>query len=105
MTALSRTDKTAPWRVKVFYYPTWVEEMHDHINGVCDLPPRPTRDNVDWFHRGSCGWVYSMEFMRSSMARCACKMCGRDAYEKMPRRRRQRIEGKRYTRGGWLKEY
>lgn len=105
MTAsMSRTDKTQPWRVKVFFYPSWVEEYHDHRDGrECDLPDRATPENVGRQSRG-CGWTFSLGFMRSNMARCACYMCSYDAYMSVPRRKRERIEGKNYCRN-WWREY
>lgn len=103
---MSRTDKTAPYNAKALYYPSWVVEYHDHRTTECDLPDRPTYDNVGWLPNGQhCGWVYSQEFMCSSMARCSCDMCGYDAYDSIPLRKRQRIEGRRYCKGGWMDEY
>lgn len=135
MTArMSRTDKTAPYSVKALYYPSWVEEIHDHTNGVCELPERPTVENVGeydclWKYQGewltehpasdapykeraalpqanTCHWATSMEFWRSRLASgCGCPMCSYDAYYATPRRKRERAETKRYVRSGWMKEY
>jgi hypothetical protein len=103
---MSRTDKTAPWRIKAFYYPSWVEEYHDHSRTECDLPPRATLDNVSWMPaRDECGWVFAREFVCSDMARCSCYMCGYDAYRSVPLRRSQRYKARRYCRDGWRDEY
>lgn len=87
------------------FYPSFVKEQHNHENGVCDLPPRPTVDNVAWWHKDSCGWVYSSEFWNHGLARCSCYMCGYDAYRSVPLRKAQRIEARRYCRDGWRDEY
>lgn len=135
MTAfMSRTDKTAPYRVKSLYYPSWVEEVHDHSKGYCDLPEQATVDNIGdydclWRYRGewltqhpekdlhwkeraalpqanTCYWGNSMEFYRSRLASgCGCNMCSYDAYDSTPRYKRERIDARRYCRSGWKKEY
>lgn len=102
---MSRTDKTAPWRVKVLYYPAWVEEYHDHTGGECDLPARPAVGNVSNVAGGNCGWTFSMEFRCSGMQRCGCRMCNRDPFYEVPKRKRDRMAGRRYVRRGWRKEY
>ena len=104
---MSRTDKTAPWRVKAFFYPSFIEEHHNHENHVCDLPDRPTIDNLRWWGNvdPECTWVWSRRFVNHPLARCSCYMCGYDAYESIPRRKRQRIEGRKYCRDGWRDEY
>lgn len=110
MTALSRTDKTAPWSVKAHYKSTFIEESHDHRDGVCNLPERPAPGDPTWSHWGSvqdgnCVWKISYEFLSSSWSRCACPMCGYDAYWSVPRRKRERMEGRRYCRDGWVDEF
>src|SRR4051812_33687946 len=113
---MSRTDKTAPSRVKMFYYPDWIEEYHDHRHGECDLPPRPRNpkdEGLEYWYGGTrhnkethCYWVASYtNYYTHGLAQCGCSICGRDAYESMPRRKRQRIEGRNYCRNGWEKEY
>lgn len=104
---MSRTDKTAPWRVKAFYYASWVEEYHDHSRGECDLPPHATQENLGWVpgRDSNCGWTWSIEMVRHPLQRCGCSMCGYDAYWSIPRRKRQRIDARRYCRDGWRDEY
>lgn len=130
---MSRTDKTAPRRVKALYYPNWTVESHDHTNGACELPDAPTVDNVDeyetlYLYRGewvsypfdrkdwrtsprlasctTCHWSTSRDFQCSSLANaCGCRMCSADAYYETPRRKRERESSKRYVRRDWHNEY
>lgn len=108
---MSKTDKTRPYWVKVRDKSSYLVENHDHSNGVCDLPERPSRDNyVDYawglsWQSGSCCWITSREFLDSPDSKCCCYMCGYDAYESITLRKRQRIEGRKYCRDGWLDEY
>ena len=110
MTALSKTDKTRPYWVKVRDKHSYLVENHDHRDGVCNLPERPTTTNrADYmwsapWQSGDCVWITSSEWWKSSDARCPCYMCGYDAYD-TPRRLRERREGKRYCRDGWRDEY
>ena len=107
---MARTDKTAPWRVKMFYETCWLEEMHHHENGVCDLPPRPRspKDKGWEFHqwnRGYCYWVASYsQFWTHPLSRCCCPMCKRYAYSKDPAKADRRA-AKRYCKDGWHDEY
>jgi hypothetical protein len=50
-------------------------------------------------------WITSSDWQNSGDARCPCYMCGYDAFESIPLRKRQCIEGKKYARDGWLEEY
>ena len=103
---MSRTDKTAPWRVKAFYYPSWVEEYHDHRDGVCNLPPQATQENLDWIPgRGKCGWVWSMEMVRHPLQQCNCKLCRRWGWDLKNTPRGKRRAARRYCRDGWRDEY
>lgn len=133
---MSKTDKTQPFRIKVFFYPSWVEEFHDHRNGVCELPEKATPNNIEeydalWFYKGvwvteypfdrknwktnprlaqsmTCYWGYSLEFWRSKMAACGCRICSKrysywDWGSETNRGRRH--QARQYVRGGWKKEY
>lgn len=114
---MSRTDKTVPLTVKVFYYPEFLEEYHDHREGPCDLPPRPTSakqwPEFELHHGGKrdddetrCYWCANYAtFWSHPLTRCSCPMCGYDAYCSVPLRKAQRIEGRRYCRDGWRDEY
>jgi hypothetical protein len=111
VTALSKTDKTRPYWVKVRDKHSYLIENHDHRDGVCNLPERPAPHNdVDYqwgahWLSGDCVWITSYEWTYSGDARCPCYMCGYDAYWSVPQRKRQRIEGKRYCQDGWRNEY
>ncbi len=108
---MSKTDKTAPWFVKWFYEPTYLEEVHRHEFHDCDLPPKPTPHDyqryISWggYRDDSCFWYPSLEFYRSKDASCSCDLCGYDAYSSVPLRKRQRIDGRDYCRDGWRDEY
>lgn len=101
---MSRSDKQAPWGVKAFYYPDWIQEHHYHVGRDCDLPERPTVHNIEHWGVLHCAWVYSREFMYHPLQRCTCYMCSHDAYG-TPRRLKERREGKRLAKGDWKKEY
>jgi hypothetical protein len=104
---MSRTDKTNPYFVKWYYEALYLEENHDHRYHACNLPPKPLireAREIKW-NTDDCHWYPSPTFMRSTDARCSCYMCGYDAYESLPRYKRQRIEGRRYCRDGWMEEY
>jgi hypothetical protein len=114
---MSRTDKTAPWPVRVLYYPDWLDEYHDHREGECDLPARP-RNMKDFgsryrlFYGGRrdvdetrCYWVASYsQFWTHPLSRCPCPLCKRYAFETRPADA-QRREARRYCQDGWRDEY
>lgn len=104
---MSKTDKTAPWRVKTTYKSTYLVEQHDHRDGSCDLPARPhPKDRPHlWTSDGTrCYWAISTEFFCTGLARCGCAMCTGEIYEGS-RRRRERRAGKRYAQRDWRNEY
>lgn len=73
---MSKTDHSRPLRVKATDLPTSIEERHDHRNGPCDLPPRPTKPlTCLWGSDAttSCYWAASHEFMVSPEAHCNCQ--------------------------------
>lgn len=102
---MSHTDKTAPWRVKFHFHPTYLVEDHDHSRGPCDLPPRPHGEHHTVNPgRTRCRWEPSTAFFASPLSRCSCDMCDGEVYDGNPRRRSRR-DAKRYARGGWRAEY
>jgi hypothetical protein len=103
---MSKTDKTAPWTVRVYNRPYWLEEYHDHRNGVCDLPERPAPGVLDsvFSYGGQCGWRASHEFWCVRQNACGCPWCN-DTQERRQRTRRNRRAVSRYARGGWRNEY
>lgn len=71
---MSRTDQTRPMGVRVMDRRRWLEEVHDHADGPCDLPPRP-RGRCDTFWGGGetrCHWRASYEFLRGPGGSCGC---------------------------------
>jgi hypothetical protein len=115
---MSRTDKTAPMQVKLFYYKDWLEEYHDHRHGDCDLPPRP-RNPKDpglslWYggerHGDTrCYWVANYRtFWRSGMSNCCCGLCRPkwgSSWSDGNSPREQRRKARRYCQDGWRDEY
>jgi hypothetical protein len=129
---MSKTDKTAPYNVKLLYYPSWVIEVHDHRNGICELPEKPTPSNINdyqalYLYNGE--WVDEYPFNRrewktnpslpscmtchygasrrswgSHLLRCGCPVC-QDTCGRKRETRSERLTAKRYSRGGWRKEY
>lgn len=72
---MSRTDKTRPLAVRVMDRRRHLEEVHDHTDGPCDLPPRPRgRAETLWGTADTrCGWVASHEWLCSAEAACGCR--------------------------------
>jgi hypothetical protein len=105
---VSKTDKTAPYWVKQHYDLSYLEAVHRHEFHECNLPPRPTVKETRELRWGSwhddCFWWPSFSYYRSQDARCPCYMCSYDAFD-VPRRLRERREGKRYCKDGWRDEY
>lgn len=65
---MSKTDKTAPFLVKLRRGDLDTVEFHDHRNGVCDLKGHP--DRVEFAARGCYrGFHYT------GTAVCCCPMC------------------------------
>lgn len=109
---MSKTDKTRPYWVKVRDKASYLVENHDHRDGVCNLPERPTphnRADYNWaapWQSGDCQWITSAEFWSSPDALCPCKMChGSYGWEDGTSARAQRRKARRYSRDGWRDEY
>ena len=74
---VSRTDKTQPFRVRLWDGTLTRVAVHDHSDGACDLPATYLDDLAQYatdggrFSRGSCYWA--MRFT-GTMA-CCCDMC------------------------------
>jgi hypothetical protein len=70
---MSRTDKTAPYRVKML----WVaREHHDHRFGDCNLPEKPTAEREPWGIRyTNCYWDTDWY---DPIFRCGCNYCSGD---------------------------
>lgn len=90
---MSRTDRTAPYAVKLRRGDLATQEYHDHRNGECELTADPQRVE---FTVGGC---YLM-LHYSGRQVCCCTMC--HAHEppltEAQRRRRDRHRAKRQLR-------
>lgn len=70
---MSRTDKTAPYHVKMQWIPV---EHHDHRFGSCTLPDRPPLEWIPWGQRyGKCYWDTDWSH---PLYRCGCSWCSYD---------------------------
>ena len=96
---MSRTDKTAPFWVKLMRGDLASQEFHNHADGVCDLPPVDHATAWDW-SASTC----HRSFVYTGIHTCCCKLChSSDEYMTRPQKRR-RMEGKRLCRN-WEQEY
>lgn len=90
---MSRTDKTAPYSVKLQRGDLATHEYHDHRNGVCELAADPRRVE---FTPGGCYLV--LHYTGTQV--CSCRMC--HAHEppltETQRRRRDRHRAKQQMR-------
>lgn len=65
--AMSKTDKTRPWRVKMMEHP---REIHDHRNGKCEIADGTSTGG--WTPEGQCH--FDADWWRPEF-RCGCKLC------------------------------
>lgn len=94
---MSRTRKTRPLMVKAADptdHTVGLEEVHDHDDGVCNLPERPPRklEHVTeiMYRPGQC--YYTWEY--KGVGLCGCRMC--TAHDEFKAdRRKARHEAKR----------
>ncbi|MFE6645056.1 hypothetical protein ACFVJS_00740 [Nocardioides sp. NPDC057772] len=74
---MSRTDKTQPYRVRLWDGTLARTAVHDHRDGVCDLPADVREDLSSYALTGgfraasSCYWT--MHF--TGTMSCCCSMC------------------------------
>lgn len=102
---MSRTDKTRPLWVKVLDHPRWLVEVHDHTSGQdCDLPVTPVWGWAEGRPSTRCHWDQSAASFDHPEHRCGCPFCA-DKPDRRRKRRRERAEARRYSRGGWVTEY
>lgn len=82
---MSRTDKTKPLWVKLAHRDLEYWEMHDHTDGVCDLPtlqdglafiPGPSRCHREWHYTG--------------IRTCCCPLCHASEWPLTETQRRRR---------------
>lgn len=96
---MSKTDKTKPFWVKLMHGDLEWEELHDHTDGVCDLPP--IEDGAAFIYGTSqCRRV----FVYTGTHVCCCHWCHScDEFMVRPGKR-QRLDGKRVCRD-WRRDY
>lgn len=89
---MSRTDKTAPYDVKMLWIP---REKHDHRFGECNLPDAPSPEREPWSVRyANCYWDTNWY---DPIYRCGCGMCG---YDNRRAARASRLKAKAAIRAG-----
>ena len=96
---MSKTDKTDPFWVKLMRGDLASEEVHDHRDGVCDMPS--DADAYHWaaWQRPRC----YRSFVYTGVHVCCCAMChGNGGWDVRPGKR-QRLDGKRACRD-WGRE-
>jgi hypothetical protein len=96
---MSKTDKTAPFWVKLKRHDLKTVAEHDHRDGVCNLPDEPGEVLYGPGHEHDCRW----EFAYTGIHICCCAMCHGDWWG-VPPGRRQRLEGKKACRD-WQRDY
>lgn len=96
---MSKTRKTAPWRVRAMTKPGFLVEYHDHIGRGCDLPAeRVLTDGSIYGRRGAgCCWVASNAFWADHQNWCGCPHCS-DTAGRRAKSRRRRQEGRTQSR-------
>lgn len=67
---MSRTDAHVPLYIRVARRDVPRAEVHDHADGVCDLPDPYSWDAL-WQGRGHCHWTW----LRDGHGLCPCEMC------------------------------
>lgn len=83
---MAGTDKTKPPWVKIVNREVPVIEHHDHRDGICDLPPAPTKENI-LRAGGHCCWAWSWDGVNWY---CGCGMCVQQDERKAKARRERR---------------
>ena len=83
---MSRTNAHVPLQVRIARGDTHRRALHDHTNGVCDLPA-PLAPDALVNRAGHCHW----EWRDDGVGLCPCEMCHLGAQNRRERRRdRQR---------------
>jgi hypothetical protein len=84
---LSRTDKTKPFWLKLAHGDLMAVEVHNHIDGYCDLP-----DPYDAFAFSRLTTRCRREFVFTGTMTCCCRMCHARGYPDRTERQRRRFE-------------
>lgn len=88
---MSKTDKTNPLWVKITRGDVASEEIHNHSDGVCDLP---ADGSLAWSRGQRC----RREFVYTGTHTCCCHWCHSEDTWEIPPGKRQRIDGKEICR-------
>lgn len=84
---MSRTDARVPLHVRVARGDIARVEVHDHTDGVCDLPD-PHDPDALWPERGHCHWTWLWD----GRGLCPGELChGGDANRREHRADRHRV--------------
>ncbi|MCC6496245.1 MAG: hypothetical protein IT193_08295 [Propionibacteriaceae bacterium] len=67
---MSRTDAHVPVQIRIARGDIGHAEVHDHTNGVCDLPDRYDHA-LEWPSRGHCHWIWLWD----GHGVCPCELC------------------------------
>ncbi|WP_183093223.1 hypothetical protein [Nocardioides stalactiti] len=104
---MSRTDKTQPFRVRLWDGTLSRVAVHDHSDGVCDLPATMRDDLAQWSTPGAIGTSCHWELHWTGVGVCPCSLCHDGAERRAERRadrRRARLdaaEAVKLARAGW----
>jgi hypothetical protein len=93
---MSKTDKTAPFWVKMMRGDIASAEVHDHADGICDMPDRTARPG------GTSVRGCRRVFVYTGTNVCCCAMCHGNWGVRPGKRRR--IESRRMCRD-WDTEF
>lgn len=104
---MSRTDKTQPYRVRLWDGTLQRVAVHDHRDGICDLPATLEED-LAWHdrhrsHGTSCYW----DLHWTGVTVCACALCSGRPWARAERRadrhraKRELVELVKLARRDW----
>ena len=80
---MSDTHRTKPLGVKACQHLTKPIAVHNHTNGVCDLPELKP-ENVWAYRQGRCFWNVDWS---NPISHCACRTCSGNEHKKTNNRR------------------
>lgn len=68
---MAHTDKTMPLKVRLWHLGLVPVAVHDHRDGVCDLPATLAELLAQSRGGGDCTWDFSW----TGVGACACELC------------------------------
>jgi hypothetical protein len=75
---MAKTWKTHPWSVRMASAPGILAlELHDHGNGICDLPQPGVPRGRWWSNDGRCRWEPSALLECGRHGKHSCRNCAR----------------------------